>query len=631
MKCYYELLDVAQNVEQVDLKKAYYKLSLQWHPDKNTTEDTTVIFQEIQEAYKVLSDPQERAWYDKHRAQILQGNGRGTQMGETDYQESRVDVFQYFTRSCFEKFDDDVKGFYTVYAKVFADITEEEKCAAKFSGCTMSSSESGSDDDEDDCKKYSRRKSRSYPPFGSSSSPYKEVVAPFYLFWEIFETKKTYTWVEKYDTRLADSRQERRAMEAENNRMRMSAIRKRNEEIRQLVAYVKKRDKRVIAENERIQRIAKESQNRTKLLAEKARQREAAQLHEAWNDEIAFGGIASQWSEQFEAEIKRLEAELDGINLDDPLQKSSKANHVITIKNPHNSVNDETDHINKQTQNTNTDNGDNSNDDDDNDDDDDDPVQETINDELYCIACDKLFASIKAKLNHESSKKHKKQLDLLKKLIHEENNILQDHFNILLFMEQSSNNHLINNNSMDNNNNNNNEQSNIKLTKRAKKAERQRKKQLELHNSSISILNEQPNSINELNKDVTNDNNTEIINETSNCELDDPTIQSTINTNNNLNKESSLKYSDQSTIKQNEKSILNSSKINKIICDTCSIEFQSRNALFIHLKQSGHAKLIKLNIPSSSSSSSSSNTKDISNENKKSVKKKRNQNVNCYT
>lgn len=48
--------------------------------------------------------------------------------------------------------------------------------------------------------------------------------------------------------------------------------------------------------------------------------REAAQLYEAWNDEIAFGGIASQWSEQFEAEIKRLEAELDGINLDDPLQ-----------------------------------------------------------------------------------------------------------------------------------------------------------------------------------------------------------------------------------------------------------------------------------------------------------------------
>ncbi|VDO65121.1 unnamed protein product [Schistosoma curassoni] len=101
----------------------------------------------------------------------------------------------------------------------------------------------------------------------------------------------------------------------------------------------------------------------------------------------------------------------------------------------------------------------------------------------------------------------------------------------------------------------------------------------------------------------------------------DTTVQSTINTNNNLNKESSLKYSDQSTIKQNEKTILNSSKINKIICDTCSIEFQSRNALFIHLKQSGHAKLIKLNIPSSSSSSS--NTKDISNENRKKCKEKK--------
>lgn len=607
MKCYYELLGVTQNVEQVDLKKAYYKLSLQWHPDKNTTEDTTVIFQEIQEAYKVLSDPQERAWYDKHRAQILQGNGRGTQMGETsDYQESRVDVFQYFTRSCFEKFDDDVKGFYTVYAKVFADITEEEKCAAKFSGCTISSSESGSDD-EDDCKKYSGRKARSYPPFGSSSSSYKEVVAPFYLFWETFETKKTYTWVEKYDTRLADSRQERRAMEAENNRMRMSAIRKRNEEIRQLVAYVKKRDKRVIAENERIQRIAKESQVRTKLLAEKARQREAAQLHEAWNDEIAFGGIASQWSEQFEAEIKRLEAELDGINLDDPLQKSSKVDHIITTDNPHSSVDDKTNYINPQAHNTDTDN----------DDDDDDPVQKTINDQLYCVACDKLFASIKAKLNHELSKKHKKQLEFLRKLIHEENNILQDHLStILLNTEQSSNDTI--------NNSINNEQSNIKLTKRAKKAERQRKKQLELHNSSISILNEQSNSIIEFNKKITNDNN-EIINEISNCELDtdDTTTQLTINTNNiinNLNKESSLKHSDQSTIKQNEKTILNSSKINKIICDTCSTEFQSRNALFIHLKQSGHAKLIKLNM---STSSSSSNTKDISNESKKKCKEKK--------
>ncbi|CAH8627629.1 unnamed protein product [Schistosoma rodhaini] len=579
MKCYYELLGVTQNVEQVDLKKAYYKLSLQWHPDKNTTEDTTVIFQEIQEAYKVLSDPQERAWYDKHRAQILQGNGRGTQMGETsDYQESRVDVFQYFTRSCFEKFDDDLKGFYTVYAKVFADITEEEKCAAKFSGCPMSSSESDSDDDEDNCKKYSGRKSRSYPPFGCSSSSYKEVVAPFYLFWEIFETKKTYTWVEKYDTRLADSRQERRAMEAENNRMRMSAIRKRNEEIRQLVAYVKKRDRRVIAENERIQRIAKESQVRTKLLAEKARQREAAQLDEAWNDEVAFGGIASQWSEQFEAEIKRLEAELDGINLDDPLQKSSKGN-------------------------LDADDGDNSNDDDD--DDDDDTVEEMMDDQLYCVACDKLFASIKAKLNHESSKKHRKQMEYLQKLIHQEDNILQDHFNSLLFNEQSSN------------HNNNNEHSN-KLTKRAKKAERKRKKELELHNSSNSILNEQ-----QLNS--TSDH-IEIRNETSSCELDNTTIQSTIennnNINNNSNKESSIKHSNQSTIKQSEKSISDSSKINKIICDTCFIEFQSRNALFIHLKQSGHAKLKELNIPSSSSSTTTNN-KDPFNENKKKRKERK--------
>lgn len=62
-------------------------------------------------------------------------------------------------------------------------------------------------------------------------------------------------------------------MEVENRRFRNAAIRKRNEEIHQLVAYVKKRDKRVIAERQRIQRDTEQKQIRNIDLAAQARQR----------------------------------------------------------------------------------------------------------------------------------------------------------------------------------------------------------------------------------------------------------------------------------------------------------------------------------------------------------------------
>jgi len=67
-KDYYKVLGVSEDAELDQIKKAYKKLALQWHPDKNP--DNVKVaeekFKEIGEAYSVLSDPEKRKRYDKY-------------------------------------------------------------------------------------------------------------------------------------------------------------------------------------------------------------------------------------------------------------------------------------------------------------------------------------------------------------------------------------------------------------------------------------------------------------------------------------------------------------------------------------------------------------------------------------
>ncbi|XP_068196898.1 dnaJ homolog subfamily B member 6a [Antennarius striatus] len=77
---YYQVLAVRRDASAEDIKKAYRKLALRWHPDKNpeNKEEAEKKFKELSEAYEVLSDANKRSIYDRYGKEGLTGNGTGS-------------------------------------------------------------------------------------------------------------------------------------------------------------------------------------------------------------------------------------------------------------------------------------------------------------------------------------------------------------------------------------------------------------------------------------------------------------------------------------------------------------------------------------------------------------------------
>ncbi|KAF8349008.1 hypothetical protein F5887DRAFT_948736 [Amanita rubescens] len=234
---YYELLGVEETASADDIKRAFRRLALIHHPDKNhdDIEGATKRFAEIQQAYEVLSDDQERAWYDSHRASlvpepdadsVLEEVRQGAPPSSRGRGMTARHLARFFDATLWSGYSDDENGFFSIYHNLFNRLATEE---------TWFSEER-----------------LGYPSFGRADWPWilsgqqhdVTAVKQFYTVWANFSTAKDFSWCDKWNLGDAPDRRVRRLMEKENKKVRDDTRREYNDTIRSLTRFLRKRDPR---------------------------------------------------------------------------------------------------------------------------------------------------------------------------------------------------------------------------------------------------------------------------------------------------------------------------------------------------------------------------------------------------
>lgn len=98
---YYEVLGVPRSATDAEIKRAYRKVAMKWHPDKNpdNQEEAARMFQLVGEAYDVLSDKERRAVYDQYGYEGLRdgvADGAGGMRGGYTYKQNGQEIFESF-------------------------------------------------------------------------------------------------------------------------------------------------------------------------------------------------------------------------------------------------------------------------------------------------------------------------------------------------------------------------------------------------------------------------------------------------------------------------------------------------------------------------------------------------------
>jgi len=95
---YYEILGIPKDAEEREIKKAYKRLAMKFHPDRNADAGAEAKFKEAKEAYEILNDPQKRAAYDQYGHAAFEQGGMGggyggSAAGGADFTDIFGDVF----------------------------------------------------------------------------------------------------------------------------------------------------------------------------------------------------------------------------------------------------------------------------------------------------------------------------------------------------------------------------------------------------------------------------------------------------------------------------------------------------------------------------------------------------------